>query len=105
MPHESVLDSLASMSIPLVPGWDESDRDRWQSAYFSTQHGRRPPLPSWVVTEAPASAAGVVLANCGAIDAMGATLVDVESLDVEALDWLLAAVPRPERPPMTLVAF
>jgi hypothetical protein len=105
VPHESVLNSLASTFNPLVPGWDESVRDRCQSAYLSTQHGRRPPPPSWVVTEAPASAAGVVLANCGAIDAMVATLVDVESLEVEALDWLLSAVPRPERPPMTLVAF
>jgi hypothetical protein len=57
-----------------------------------------------LVEEAAASAAGVVLANCGVIDAMVATLVDVESLKGK-LDWLLAAVAQPERPPMTLVAF
>jgi hypothetical protein len=61
---------------------------------------RRDPL----VEEATASAAGVVLANCGVTDAMVAMLVDVESLSGK-LDWLLAAVAQPERQPMPLVAF
>jgi hypothetical protein len=54
--------------------------------------------------EATASAAGVVLANCGVIDAMVATLVDVESIE-RTPDWLLTEVAQPERSPMALVAF
>ena len=48
-----------------------------------------------IVEEAAASAAGVELANCGVIHAMVATLVDVVSLEGEALDRFLAAVPSP----------
>ena len=57
-----------------------------------------------IVDDAAASAAGVVLANCGVVDAMVATLVNVESLEGGALDRFLAAVAQPERPPMTMVA-
>lgn len=57
-----------------------------------------------IVDEVVASAAGLVLGNCGVIDAMVATLVDVESLEGEALDRFPAAVAQPERPPMILVA-
>jgi hypothetical protein len=102
LPHESVLDSLASTFNRLVPEGDDSDSNRSQSAYFGVQHGRRPP-PDWVVTEA-ASAAGIVPANCGAIDAMVAPLINVESLDLEARDRLLGSVAQPERAPMSPVA-
>jgi hypothetical protein len=61
---------------------------------------RRDPL----IEEATASAAGVVVANCGVIDALVATLVNVVSLDGR-VDWLLAAVVQRQRPPMILVAF
>jgi hypothetical protein len=50
VPHESVLDSLASTFTPFVPDWDESDPDSCQSTYFSAQHGLQPP-PDWVMTE------------------------------------------------------
>ena len=122
MPHESVLNSLASRFDPLVPGWDESDPDICQSTSFSAQHDL-PDLSDWpgapwseatlaaldietrrIVDEAAASGAGVVLANCGVMDAMAATLVDVETLQWEPLDRLLAAVAQPEGPAMTLVA-
>jgi hypothetical protein len=99
VPHESVLDSVASTFHPLVPD-DDSDSNRGQSAYFGVQHGRRPP-PNWVATEA---AAGVVPANCGAIHAIVAPLIRVDLFVVEARDRLLGAVAHPERPPMTLVA-
>ena len=56
------------------------------------------------VDEAGAGAADVVLANRPVIEAMVATLVEVESLEGEVLDRFLAAVPRAERPAMTLVA-
>ena len=75
-----------------------------------TEHrGQRPPPAALdveirrIVDEAAASAAGVVLANCGVIDAMVAMLVDVESLEGEGLDRFRAAVAQPE-PPMALVA-
>lgn len=48
-----------------------------------------------IVDEVVASAAGVVLGNCGVIDAMVATLVDVESLEGEALDRYLVRSPGP----------
>ena len=54
--------------------------------------------------EAAASAAGVVLANRAVVEAMVTALVEVESLEGEALDRFLAGVSRPERPAMTLVA-
>lgn len=50
MPHESVIDSLASTFTPFVPDWDESDPDICQSTYFSAEHGPQPP-PEWVITE------------------------------------------------------
>lgn len=99
MPHESVLDSLASTFNPLVPDRDDSDSTRGQSAYFGVQHGRR--RPNWVVTEA---AAGVVPTNCAAIDTMVAPLINVEIFAVEARDRLLDAVAQPERPPVIQVA-
>lgn len=34
MPHESVLDSLASTFTPFDPDWDTSDPDIYQSTYF-----------------------------------------------------------------------
>ena len=103
MPHESVLDSLASTFNPLVPDRDDSDSTRGQSAYFGVQHSRRPP-PNWVVTEAAASAAGVVPANCAAIDAIVARLINVDFFAVEARERLLDAVAQPQRPPVTQVA-
>ena len=57
-----------------------------------------------IIDEAGASAADVVLANRAVIEAMVATLVDLESLEGEALDRFRAMVARPVGPAITLVA-
>lgn len=97
MPHESVLDSLASTSTASVPGWGGFRRRHLPDLHAC------PARSFWARLDHHSG--GERVWHRAGERRVSDAMVDVETHEGEALHRFRAAVAQPERPPTTLVAW